>query len=59
MMIMAERKRSKSPQDYLTSQRGRAKAMAKETGGNVGELLEQHFHRRLIARVFDGAEADK
>lgn len=33
--------------------------MAKETGGNVGELLEQHFHRRLIARVFDGAEADK
>ncbi|SFW11473.1 nucleotidyl transferase AbiEii/AbiGii toxin family protein [Amycolatopsis australiensis] len=31
--------------------------MARQTGGKAGELLDLHFHRRLIARVFDGDDA--
>ncbi len=33
--------------------------MAKETGGKYRELVDLHFHRRLIARVFDGDEANR
>nr|WP_285508978.1 nucleotidyl transferase AbiEii/AbiGii toxin family protein [Actinokineospora sp. NBRC 105648] len=49
--------RPRTPGGYLASQKNRAKIRSKETGAPVGELLQLHFHRRLIARVFHGDEA--
>lgn len=36
----------------------RAKNAARETGASSGELIALHYHRRLIARVFDGPDAE-
>jgi hypothetical protein len=49
--------RPSTPRGYVDSQRGRAKNRSKETGIPAGELLQLHFHRRLIARVFHGDDA--
>ncbi|MBE1499197.1 hypothetical protein H4696_006297 [Amycolatopsis lexingtonensis] len=54
---MAEPKRPASPRAYISSQKSRADNAAKLTGGTASELLDLHFHRRLIARVFDGDDA--
>ena len=54
---MSRRPRIVTPRSYLDAQKARAKNAAKQTGGNPRELLDLHFHRRLIARVFDGPEA--
>ncbi|WP_228688253.1 nucleotidyl transferase AbiEii/AbiGii toxin family protein [Amycolatopsis keratiniphila] len=43
----------RTPRSYLDSQKNRAE----RTGASTGELLQLHFHRRLIARVFHGDEA--
>lgn len=37
--------------------RDRAKSAAKQTEMSSGELIQLHFHRRMIARVFDGPNA--
>jgi predicted nucleotidyltransferase component of viral defense system len=49
--------RTRTPRGYLDSQKNRAKNRAETTGVSTGELLQQHFHRRLIARVFHGDDA--
>ncbi|MFD9964885.1 nucleotidyl transferase AbiEii/AbiGii toxin family protein [Amycolatopsis sp. NPDC058986] len=49
--------RPQSPRAYLRSQKDRAARAAKDTGGTAGELLQLHFHRRLLARVFHGSDA--
>jgi predicted nucleotidyltransferase component of viral defense system len=54
---VAEPKRPTSPRAYISSQKSRAENTARITGGRANELLDLHFHRRLIARVFDGADA--
>ncbi|WIY03989.1 nucleotidyl transferase AbiEii/AbiGii toxin family protein [Amycolatopsis mongoliensis] len=54
---MAEPKRPASPRAYISSQKSRAENAARITGGRANELLDLHFHRRLIARVFDGDDA--
>ncbi|WP_233598690.1 nucleotidyl transferase AbiEii/AbiGii toxin family protein [Amycolatopsis sp. WAC 01375] len=49
--------RPKTPRGYLDSQKDRARNGTKTTGISTGELLQLHFHRRLIARVFHGDDA--
>ncbi|AUI61909.1 nucleotidyl transferase AbiEii/AbiGii toxin family protein [Amycolatopsis sp. BJA-103] len=49
--------RPSTPRGYLDSQKSRAKNSASKTGVPAGELLQLHFHRRLIARVFHGDDA--
>ncbi|MBE1576488.1 nucleotidyl transferase AbiEii/AbiGii toxin family protein [Amycolatopsis roodepoortensis] len=49
--------RLRTPRGYLDSQKDRAKNDAERAGASTGELLQLHFHRRLIARVFHGDDA--
>lgn len=57
MMDDMATKRPLTPSAYLASQKSRARNRSKETGIPAGELLQLHFHRRLIARVFHGEDA--
>ncbi|WP_409493773.1 nucleotidyl transferase AbiEii/AbiGii toxin family protein [Amycolatopsis sp. cmx-11-12] len=49
--------RPSTPRGYLDSQKSQAKNSASKTSISTGELLQLHFHRRLIARVFHGDDA--
>ncbi|GAA3020893.1 Nucleotidyl transferase AbiEii toxin, Type IV TA system [Actinokineospora globicatena] len=59
MAAVALPPKPRTPSSYLASQKDRAKNKARETGGSFTELLQLHFHRRLIARVFHGEHAER